>query len=61
MFVNIVTNSGLYNPEAEYLYQMTELSKSLVSNEAAAMVENPEGSSRIILICEHAGQIIPEY
>jgi predicted N-formylglutamate amidohydrolase len=61
MFVNIVTNSDLYYPEAEYLYQMTELSKSLVSNEAAAMVENPESSSRIILICEHAGQIIPEY
>lgn len=61
MFVNIVTNSGLYNPEAKYLYHMTELSKSLVSNEAAAMVENPVGSSRIILICEHAGQKVPEY
>ena len=40
---------------------MTELSKSLLSNEAAAVVENPEGSSRIILICEHAGQKTPEY
>jgi len=61
MFVNIVTNSGLINLESETFYQMAELSKSLVSNEAAALVENPEGSSRIILICEHAGQKIPEY
>lgn len=61
MFVNIITESGLYNPEAEYLYQMSEFSKSLVSNETAAVVENPEGSSRIVFICEHAGQKIPEY
>jgi predicted N-formylglutamate amidohydrolase len=40
---------------------MTELSKSLLSNEAAAVVENPKGSSRIVFICEHAGQEIPEY
>jgi len=40
---------------------MTKLSKSLISSESAAMVENPQGSSRIILICEHAGQQIPEY
>ena len=40
---------------------MSKLSRSLVSDETAALVENADGKSDIVLICEHAGRQLPEF
>ena len=39
---------------------MTELPDTLFSTEAAPIVENASGKSGVVLICEHAGQLLPE-
>ena len=39
---------------------MTELPGALFSNQPAPIVENATGKGDVILICEHAGQLLPE-
>jgi len=40
---------------------MVKLTESLVSSETAARVENAGGKSEVVLICEHAGQQLPDF
>ncbi len=40
---------------------MAKLAKPLISEEAAAQVENTDGKSDVILICEHAGRQLPQF
>jgi len=39
---------------------MVEVVETLISKESAALVENRSGKSDVILICEHAGKMLPE-
>lgn len=39
---------------------MTELPDSLFSNQPASIVENATGTGGVVLICEHAGQLLPK-
>lgn len=39
---------------------MTKLPDSLFSNQPAPIVENANGKGDVVLICEHAGQLLPE-
>ncbi len=39
---------------------MTELPDTLFSIQPAAIVENASGKGGVVLICEHAGQLLPE-
>ncbi len=40
---------------------MITLAESLVSDEPAALVQNAGGNSDVILICEHAGRLLPGF
>lgn len=40
---------------------MVTLAESLVSDEPATLVENADGESDVILICEHAGRLLPGF
>lgn len=40
---------------------MNQPALSLISDEPAAVVENPAGSGKVVLVCEHAGQSIPAF
>jgi predicted N-formylglutamate amidohydrolase len=39
---------------------VTELPDSLFSNQSAPIVENATGKGDVVLICEHAGRLLPE-
>lgn len=39
---------------------MTELPRTLLSTEPAPIIENASGKGGVVLICEHAGQLLPE-
>ncbi|MCP4234582.1 MAG: N-formylglutamate amidohydrolase [Aestuariibacter sp.] len=40
---------------------MSSLTELLVSDESAALVENPGGKGQVVLICEHAGRQLPGF
>lgn len=39
---------------------MTELPSTLFCNQPAPIIENASGKGGVVLICEHAGQLVPE-
>ncbi len=40
---------------------MAKLTEPLISEEAAAQVENIDGKSDVVLVCEHAGRQLPQF